>query len=410
MRTLDVDFVRRQFPAFSEPSLQGWAFFENAGGSYTCQHVINRLTTFYTKTKVQPYYAYPTSQAAGAAMDESYRRMAEYLNVAEDEVHFGPSTSQNTYVLAQALRGMWQAGDEIIVSNQDHEANAGVWRRLEKTGIVIKEWHVDPDTGQLNPADLDNMLSTKTRMIAFPHCSNVVAHVNPVADIAAKGKAASAIIVTDGVSYAPHGLPDVKALGVDIYLFSLYKTWGPHLGLMTVKRDLLDRMVNQSHYFNHGFVRKKLLPAGPDHAQIGAAAGIAEYFDTLYAHHFNEEVEPAERGRRLHDMFQNYEKKLLSKLLGWLRKRDDVRIVGPDDPELRAPTVAIIPQKKAISDVYPTLVAHKLMVGNGNFYAVRPLEGMNIPLETGVLRLSFVHYTTEEEIDQLIEGLGAALD
>lgn len=410
MTTLDLDFVRSQFPAFSEPSLEGWAFFENAGGSYTCQQVINRLTDYYTKTKVQPYYGYPAAQAAGAAMDESYVRMAEYLNVGEDEVHLGPSTSQNTYVLAHALRGMWREGDEIIVSNQDHEANAGAWRRLEKTGIVVKEWRVDPESGCLNPADLDGMLSDKTRMIAFPHCSNVVAHVNPVAEIAAKGKAAGAIIVTDGVAYAPHGLPDVEALGVDIYLFSLYKTWGPHLGLMTVKRDLFDRMVNQSHYFNDGLVRKKLLPAGPDHAQIAATAGIAEYLDAVYDHHFEEQVDAAERGRRLYDMFKMHEKGLLSNLLGWLRNRDDVRIVGPDDPELRAPTVSIIPKNKTISEVYQTLVAHKLMIGSGNFYAVRPLEGMNIPTQTGVLRLSFLHYTTEAEIDQLIGGLSAALD
>ncbi|MCP4420474.1 MAG: aminotransferase class V-fold PLP-dependent enzyme [Chloroflexi bacterium] len=409
MPSLDLDFVRAQFPAFSEPSLQGWGFFENAGGSYTCQQVIGRLTHYYTKTKVQPYGPYPAAQAAGAAMDESYRRMADYLNVGEDEVNFGPSTSQNSYVLAQALRGMWQDGDEIIVSNQDHEANAGVWRRLAKTGIVVKEWHVDPESGQLNPADLDNMLTNKTRMIAFPHCSNVVAHVNPVAEIAAKGKAAGAIIVTDGVAFAPHGLPDVAALGVDIYMFSLYKTWGPHLGLMVVKRELLQRVSNQGHYFNDGLAHKMLTPAGPDHAQIAAAAGVADYFDAVYAHHFKEDADAPERGRRLHDLFQAHEKELLTPLLGWLRNRDDVRIVGPDDPELRAPTVSIIPQKKSISEVVSVLTEHKLMVGSGDFYAVRPLQGMNISLDPGVLRLSFLHYTSEQEIEQLIGGLTAAL-
>ncbi|MCP4360516.1 MAG: aminotransferase class V-fold PLP-dependent enzyme [Chloroflexi bacterium] len=410
MSSLDLSFVRSQFPAFSEPSLQGWGFFENAGGSYTCKQVIGRLTHFYTKSKVQPYGPYPAAQAGGAAMDESYRRMSAYLNVGEDEVHFGPSTSQNTYVLAHALRGMWQDGDEIIVSNQDHEANAGVWRRLETTGIVVKEWQVDPESGQLNLSELDNILTDKTRMVAFPHCSNVVAHINPVAEIAARGKAAGAIVVTDGVAFAPHGLPDVNALGVDIYLFSLYKTWGPHLGLMTVKRELLDKMVNQGHYFNDGLARKMLTPAGPDHAQIAAAAGIAEYLDTVYARHFSEQVEAAERGRRLYDLFQTHEKQLLMPLLGWLRNRDDVRIVGPDDPELRAPTVSIIPRRKSISEVVSVLTEHKLMVSSGNFYAVRPLLGMNVSLETGVLRLSFLHYTSEQEINQLIGGLTVALD
>ncbi len=409
MPQLDIDFIRSQFPAFSEPSLQGWAFFENAGGSYACRHVIDRLHNYYIQTKVQPYHPHPTAQKAGVAMDESYRRMAAYLNVGEDELHLGPSTSQNTYVLANAMRPMWRNGDEIIVSNQDHEANAGVWRRLANQGIVVKEWRVDQESGQLNPADLDEMLTEKTRMIAFPHCSNVVGHINPVAHIAAKAKEVGAISVVDGVSYAPHGLPDIGGLGVDIYLFSLYKTWGPHLGLMTVKRSLLERMTNQSHYFNDGQARKMLLPAGPDHAQIAATAGIADYLDAVYDHHFDQEAQPAERGRRLHDLIQLYEKQLLTPLLGWLAAREDIRIVGPADPEVRAPTVSIIPKNRSIDEMIPTLQAHKLMVAKGNFYAVRPLEGMGISPESGVLRLSFIHYNSQAEIDQLISGLEAAL-
>ena len=139
---LDLTFVRAQFPAFSEPSLEGQAFFENAGGSYACMQVIDLLTDYYRKTKVQPYYPYAASAKAGQAMDASYVGFASYLNVSADEVQFGPSTSQNTYVLARAMLGTLKAGDEIIVTNQDHEANGGVWRRLAAEGMVIKEWQV----------------------------------------------------------------------------------------------------------------------------------------------------------------------------------------------------------------------------------------------------------------------------
>ncbi len=410
MPQLDSTFIRSQFPAFTEPSLKGWGFFENAGGSYTCQQVISRLTDYYTRTKVQPYYGYPASQKAGAAMDNSFKRMAEYLNVGEDEVHFGPSTSQNLYVLAHAFRGLWDKGDEIIVSNQDHEANAGFWRRLETTGIVVKEWHVDPQTGRLEPGDLDAMLSSKTRLLAFPHCSNVIGHINPVRQIAAKAKAAGALVVVDGVSYAPHGLPDIQALGVDIYLFSIYKTWGPHLGLMTIKKELLETLPTQGHYFNAPFSRVKLLPAGPDHAQIAAVSGVADYLDAVYAHHFTDAVDPAERGRRINQLFKSHETELLAPLLDWLRHRDDLTIVGPDSIELRVPTVSIVPKKKSIDHIFGALTSKKLMVGHGHFYAVRPLQEMNIPIETGVLRLSFVHYTIKEEVNQLIEGLCAAMD
>lgn len=409
MTQLDSEFVRSQFPAFSEPSLTGWGFFENAGGSYTCRQVISCLNDYYTQTKVQPYYNFPASQKAGAAMDESYRLLAAYLNVNEDEVQFGPSTTQNLYVLAQAFRDLWNEGDEIIVSNQDHEANAGFWRRLAKTGIVVKEWCVDSETGLLNPDDLDAMLSQKTRLLAFPHCSNVIGHVNPVTEIVSKVKNTRICVVVDGVAYAPHGLPDIGSLGVDIYLFSLYKTWGPHLGLMTIKKDVMDALPNQGHFFNEHNIRKKMLPAGPDHAQIAAASGVARYLDTVYEHHFPMLADQAAKGRHLKKLFQDHERRLLAGLLEWLRQRDDIYIIGPDDPDLRVPTVSIVPRKKSIDEIVKVLTAKKLMAGQGHFYGVRPLLGLNIPIDTGVLRLSFLHYTTEEEISQLIEGLSAAL-
>ncbi len=418
MPDLDLAFVRSQFPAFSEPTLDGWAFFENAGGSYTCRQVIDRLTSFYTRTKVQPYYAYPASQAAGAAMDAAYRRFAGYLGVGEDEVHFGPSTSQNTYVLERALRSLWREGDEIVVSNQDHEANAGVWRRLADTGIVVREWRIDPETGALDPNALDGLLSAKTRMVAFPHCSNVVAAINPVAEISARAHAAGAITVVDGVAWAPHGLPDVGALGADVYLFSLYKTWGPHLGLMTVKRELLEAASNQGHFFNADQPRKRLLPAGPDHAQIAAAAGVCDYLDAVHDHHFEEHVhvpasggtpDAAERGHRLGELFRAHEVRLTTPLLDWLRQRDDLTLVGPDDPVRRAPTIAVVPLARDARDVQRGLTKCKLMTGVGHFYGVRPLIGMDIATDPGVLRLSFLHYTTEDEIARLIAGLEAAL-
>jgi len=406
---LDVDFIRSQFPAFQEPSLKGWAFFENAGGSYTCQQVIDRLLSFYTKTKVQPYYNFPASDEAGRKMDEAYSRLSAYLNVGEDELNFGPSTSQNVYVLANALRPMWEKGDEIVVSCQDHEANAGAWRRLEQRGIVVKDWSIDAKTGLLNVADLDTLVSKRTRMIAFPHASNVIAHINPVREIVNRAHKVGAIAVVDGVSYAPHGLPDIKSLGADIYMFSLYKTWGPHLGALFVKRDLMKQMSNQSHYFNKDNVRSFLTPAGPDHAQIAAAAGIADYMDAVYARHFSDDAEAAVRGQSLHQLFSEYEQSLLAPLLDFLKLRDDVFIIGPDDPAIRAATVSILPLKKSVNEVAAALGRENLMVGVGDFYGVRPLTAMNIDLDPGVIRMSFVHYTTMEEIEQLIRGLKVAL-
>ncbi len=406
---LDLPFVRAQFPAFSEPTLEGWAFFENAGGSYPCIQFIEKLTNFYMKNKVQPYYPYPASTKGGEMMDTSYRRMAEYLNVEESEIHFGPSTTQNIYVLAHAMRPMWEEGDEIIVSCQDHEANAGAWRRLSKSGIKVIEWHVDPQTGLLGIETLEKLCSNRTKMVAFPHCSNVIGHINPVKEISQRAHKYGALSVVDGVGYAPHGFPDIKALGADIYLFSLYKTFGPHLGLMYVDNELILRMENQSHFFKEGISKSMLTPAGPDHAQIGAASGILDYFDAVYEHHFDEEANPAQRNKAVNKLFREHENALLESLLAFLRSRSDIQIVGPDSATDRLPIVSIIPRNKTIAEVYAKLTESKLMLGTGDFYAVRPLMDMDIPLKPGVLRISFVHYTSMEEINQLIAGLKAAL-
>ena len=283
--TLDIDFVRAQFPAFSDPSLAGRAFFENAGGSYTCRQVIDRLVRFYTQRKVQPYAPYEPSLTGGAEMDEAQTRLAAMLGVDADELSFGPSTTQNTYVLAQAVRQWIKPGEAIVVTNQDHEANSGPWRRLADAGVEVREWQVDPGSGHLAPEGLDAVLDDSVRLVCFPHCSNVVGEINPVTEITAMAHAAGAFVCVDGVSYAPHGLPDVGALGPDIYLFSSYKTYGPHQGIMVVRRRLAELLPNQGHHFNADQLPKRFTPAGPDHAQVAAAAGMVDYFEALHDHH-----------------------------------------------------------------------------------------------------------------------------
>ncbi|WP_298848621.1 aminotransferase class V-fold PLP-dependent enzyme [uncultured Ruegeria sp.] len=408
MSSLDIDFVRAQFPAFSEPSLQGQAFFENAGGSYTCKPVIDRLTRFYTQRKVQPYAPYETSRLAGDEMDEARTRMAAILGVDTDELSFGPSTTQNTYVLAQAFRQWMQPGEAIVVTNQDHEANSGPWRRLSEAGIEVREWQIDPETGSLNPQDLENMLDEKVRLVCFPHCSNVVGEINPVTEITAIAHAAGAFVCVDGVSYAPHGFPNVGDLGPDIYLFSAYKTYGPHQGCMVIRRTLGELLPNQAHYFNGDVLYKRFTPAGPDHAQIAASAGMADYVDLLCAHHGGPASDAAEKGAFVHDLMRSHEVSLLQPVLDAVKDRNAVRVIGTSDANRRAPTVALSLNRPAEA-VAAELTQYSVMAGGGDFYAVRPLKAMGVDPDQGVLRVSFTHYTSQQEIDQLLEALERVL-
>ena len=408
MTKLDIDFVRAQFPAFAVSRLQGQAFFENAGGSYTCRPVVERLLRFYTERKVQPYAPYEASRLGGAEMDEARARMAAILGVETDEVSFGPSTTQNTYVLAQAFGQMLEPGEAIIVTNQDHEANSGPWRRLADRGIVVREWKVDPDTGRLCPDRLEDLLDDTVRLVCFPHCSNVVGQVNPVTEITALAHAAGAFTCVDGVSYAPHGLPDVGGLGPDIYLFSAYKTYGPHQGVMVIRRALGHLLPNQGHHFNGDTLYKRFTPAGPDHAQVAACAGMADYVDTLFAHHIGGEASALARGQAVHDLMRAHEIVLLQQVLDAVKSRNSVRLIGPAEAEDRAPTVALALTRPGEA-VAEELAAHGIMAGGGDFYAGRALSAMGVDPDLGVLRLSFTHYTSQAEIDQLLTALDAVL-
>ena len=404
MPDLDIDFVRAQFPAFEEPSLQGQAFFENAGGSYTCRPVIDRLTRFYHQRKVQPYAPYEASRLGGEEMDQARTRLAALLGVAPAELSFGPSTTQNTYVLAQAFRQHLAPGDAVIVTNQDHEANSGPWRRLTQAGIEIREWAMDPATGHLDPGALAGLLDSKVRLVCFAHCSNLVGEINPVAEICAMVRDAGALSCVDGVSYAPHGLPDVRALGADIYLFSAYKTYGPHQGIMVMREDLAMALPNQAHYFNADTAYKRFTPAGPDHAQVAASAGMADYTDALYAHHFEGPAGPSGRANAVHDLMRAHEVKLLQPLLDYIGQKNSARLIGPADAAQRAPTVAV-ELAQAGEAAAAALAPHGVMAGGGDFYAVRALQALGIDPGKGVLRLSFVHYTHEDEIARLIDAL-----
>ncbi|WP_071674990.1 aminotransferase class V-fold PLP-dependent enzyme [Nioella nitratireducens] len=404
MTALDIDWVRAQFPAFQQAALQGQAFFENAGGSYTCQPVIDRLVRFYHERKVQPYAPYEASRLGGAEMDEARRRLAAMMGVDTDELSFGPSTTQNTYVLAQAFRQHLQPGEAIVVTNQDHEANSGPWRRLADEGIEVREWQIDAETGHLDPDALTPLLADgKVRLVCFPQCSNVVGEVNDVAAICAQAKAAGAYTCVDGVSYAPHGFVDVDALGADVYLFSAYKTYGPHQGIMVIRRALGEALPNQAHYFNADTLFKRFTPAGPDHAQVAASAGMADYIDALSAHHGGPS-EGAGAARFVHGVMRDHEKVLLQPLLDYLSSKNSARLIGPAQADGRAPTVAVA-LNRAGEAAAADLAPHGIMAGGGDFYAVRALQAVGVDPDQGVLRLSFTHYTHPDEIKKLIGAL-----
>jgi cysteine desulfurase family protein (TIGR01976 family) len=406
--SLDLDYVKAQFPAFSDPLSAKWSFFENAGGSYVPHNVINHLNHFMTSTKVQPYAEFDTSAIAGDKMDQATELFAEMINAKTDEIIIGSSTTMNMYVLSNAMRSLLKPGDEVIVTNQDHEANVGAWRRLEEYGAVIKEWKINENTAELEINDLKLLLSDKTKIVAVTHCSNIVGSINDLKSIAKLVHEHDAYIIGDGVSYAPHGFPDVKDLDVDFYAFSLYKTYGPHLGLLYGKKEILNKLPNQNHEFLEGDVPYTLNPGGPNHEELSCLIGIYEYFNNLYQHHFpGEDGSIRQKIEKVNGLITQHEEELANPLLAYIDSRDDIRLIGKNKIENknRAPTIAFTIKDKSSMEISSELVKHGIATRNDNFYAWRCLKALGIDTEDGVVRTSMVHYNTHEDVDKLINAL-----
>ena len=406
--SLDVDFVKAQFPAFSDPKSSKWSFFENAGGSYVPTNVIEHLNHFMTSTKVQPYAEFDTSAIAGDNMDQATKLFAEMINAKTDEIIIGGSTTMNMYVLSNAMRSLLKTGDEVIVTNQDHEANVGAWRRLAEHGMIIKEWQINPETAELNIDDLKALLSEKTRIVAVTHCSNIVGSINDLKSIAKLVHEYDAYIVGDGVSYAPHGFPDVKDLDVDFYAFSLYKTFGPHLGLLYGKKDILNKLPNQNHEFLEGDVPYTLNPGGPNHEELSCLIGVYEYFNNLYEHHFPGQ-DASTRGKieAVNELIATHEMEIANPLLDYINTRDDINLIGKTkiSNKDRAPTIAFTMNNKSSKELSSDLVKQGIATRNDNFYAWRCLKALGIDTDDGVVRTSMVHYNTHEDVSNLINAL-----
>jgi cysteine desulfurase family protein (TIGR01976 family) len=405
---LDLEFVRSQFPAFKDPLCKDWSFFENAGGSYVPKQVIERLNSFMISTKVQPYAEYPMSKIAGDNMDRATELFAKMINAKNKEIIIGGSTSINLYVLSNALKYSIKEGDEVIVTNQDHEANISPWRRLSEVGAIIKEWKINPKTAELEINTLKNLLTSKTKIVAVTHCSNIVGTVNNMKEISRLAHEKNAIVIGDGVSYAPHGFPDVKELDVDFYTFSLYKTYGPHLALLYGKEDILKKLPNQNHEFLEGNYPYTINPGGANHEELVSLIGIYEYLMELYKHHYNDDsLTIREKVNKINLLISKHEEVIGNTILNYISNKKDLVLIGKNkiQNKNRAPTISFTNKKKKSLEVSNFLVKNNIATRNDNFYAWRCLKALGIDVDDGVIRISLTHYNTSEEASKLVDLL-----
>jgi cysteine desulfurase family protein (TIGR01976 family) len=401
---MDLEFVRAQFPDMGR-----FAFFENAGGTFVPHSVIDGVRSYMSETQVQPGGDYAPSIEAARRIAKSHRLMAEMLNAASEEVMVGISTSMNVYILAQAIRHWFAPGDEIVVTNLDHEANNGAWRRLEEFGLEIREWRVNKDTADLELDDLETLLSERTRLVCVSQCSNITGSINDVAEIARRVHRAGALICVDAVAYAPHRVLDVKALDVDFYLVSLYKVYGPHLSLLYGKRELLLKAKRQHHYFiADENIPLKLNPGGPNHELTASLSGIIDYFGAIHRRHFpGSNAALHSRLKECFDLVAAHEERLARPFVDFLKSKPEVRIIGraTADAAARVPTFSFVVEGRSSAEFPKHLAKHDVGIRAGHFYAKRLIDALGVDKNNGVVRASMVHYNSPDEVMRLIQHL-----
>jgi cysteine desulfurase family protein (TIGR01976 family) len=380
---LDLPRVRAQFPA-----LQGdWIFFDNAGGSQILQSAIDRVVEFFTTSMVQLGGSYALSQLATERVTDGRRALARWMHCDDSEVVIGGSTTQLLANLTLSMASSFSPGDEIIVTDVDHESNVGCWGRLQPArGVLVKEWQVDRDTLALRLEDLGKLMTGKTRLVCFTQASNLVGSVHDVAAITRFVHERGARVCVDGVAFAPHRPIDVRAWDVDYYVFSVYKTYGPHLACVYGKRELLAGLRGINHFFiGDDEVPYKLQPGHVVYELTHALPAVVDYlaaldFDAVAAH----------------------ERALAARLLDFLGGIKGVHVLGERAASAtRVPTISFTVDNRHAGEIVAAVDPQNIGIKHGDFYARRLVDRLGLGPRGGVVRASMVHYNTLDEVDRL---------
>ncbi|WP_394789655.1 cysteine desulfurase-like protein [Rhodoferax sp.] len=401
---LNLDHIRAEFPALNNDC----AYLDNAGGSQVLRRVADRVRDYLLTSSVQLGASYAQSQDAGAKVLAARRSVAELIHSPfDDEVVMGGATTSLMFQVTQAIQLGIQPGDEIIVTNTDHEANIGGWMRLQAAGAVVKIWEVNHDTLALDLDSLDRLLTPRTQWVAMTHASNILGIINPVAEVAKRVHAVGARLCVDAVAYAPHRLVDVQASGADMYVFSFYKVFGPHYAVLWVQRDLLQSLPSLNHYFiGQDVLPYKLQPGNVNYELSYGCIGINDYLVDVGSR-LGSTGSARQKMQLAFDAFEQHEDALAERLLGYLRSKKSVRIIGLDNATEggRVPTVSFMVAGQMSESIVRHVDRFNIGIRFGDFYAKRLVESLGLQAQGGVVRVSIAHYNTFAEIERLIQHL-----
>jgi cysteine desulfurase family protein (TIGR01976 family) len=391
--------IRRQFPALQRVH-NGYpvAYFDGPGGTQVPRMVVEAMNDYLFYHNANTHWAYPTSEETDAIIDSARNVLADFLNATPAEIVFGANMTTLTFHLARALAVEFARGDEIVITELDHHANVAPWRRLEKEcGVTARLAKMIPETGELDWEDFSRQITRRTKLVAIGAASNALGTINDVERAREMAHAVGAKIFVDAVHYAPHGLIDVRGWNCDFLVCSAYKFYGPHLGILYGRRELLELLDFPKLIPAPDSAPERAETGTQNHEGIAGAAAAVNFLASLGN-------APTRRDRLELAFTQLHErgKMLIEQLWSGLQEMSRVRVFGPAPDKARTPTLAFTINDTSSTQAAKGLAERGLFLSDGDFYAMTVIERLG---QAGVVRAGCACYTTEEEVERLLAGV-----
>jgi len=404
--TISTEEIRKHFPALDRVH-NGYpvAYFDAAGGTQTPRVVVDAIADYLLNHNANTHWEYPSSHETDAIIESARHAFADFLNASANEIVFGPNTTTMIYHLSRALGRTLGPGDEIVITELEHHANVAPWQALvTERGLTLKVCQMDPESGQLDWNDFERLVTTKTKVVAFGAGCNALGTVNDYRRAVETAHSVGALALVDAVHYAPYFLADVKETNCDFLTCSAYKFYGPHVSVFYGKKCLLESV---------DFPRLEPAPnTAPERAEMGTqnhegiagAAATVDFYASLVAQADSlrprrERLESAFAGLRAHSSAQ------VKRLWEELANIKGVRLYGPPPEVARTPTVSFVVKRVASTEVARRLAERGLFASHGDFYAQTVIERLGLAPE-GLVRVGCACYTSDDEIERLIEAVG----
>ncbi len=410
----DLRDVRSQFPALAR-TLHGRpvVYFDGPGGSQVPTRVVEAVARYLTDSNANHGGAFDTSLRSDAILHEAHCALADFLGTPDpDCVVFGANMTTLTLALSRALGRTWRAGDEVIVSDMDHDANVTPWILAAKqAGAIVRRIRVRPDDCTLDLDDFRAKLSPRTRLVAVGYASNITGTINPVGEMTTAAHGIGANVFIDAVHYAPHGLIDVGRIDCDFLACSAYKFFGPHVGVFYGKRELLESLQPDKLRVAPETLPSRWMTGTQNHEGIAGAAAAVEYLAEIGRRAESNSVSRRDALRSAFRWISEYERGLVARLISGVQQLPDVRIWGITDARRlheRVPTVSFTHARRSTAEIATRLAERGIFVWSGNHYALPFTEAMHLEPQ-GTLRVGLMHYNTPEEVDRLLGELAALL-